>query len=272
MSGVNLPYKKANLDIYCHHMLQNQCLESQWCITTPLHSNKMKRDPAFLQYLQTHIIFITVTKVVAATKEVYGWWLYSHFLLSSCEETAEEIQARNNEVTVDLNPQTVRVTHNGTELRTKALVVSGPCKEKMASKDRFYTLEQGNITQLDKHCSDRHLNVDNIIKTDPDDYGKSLRTCLLYETAKDGTELFTSIKTSTRHNYLFVMTKTHKEEAEQFLDNLSEALRSNIYFKSVDSVDPDNNIKMKLKFTPSKYTGRAAAAYNAVLTQVSPPA
>eukprot|EP00957_Ditylum_brightwellii_P174577 13292922-Ditylum_brightwellii.AAC.1 len=101
----------------------------------------------------------------------------------------------------------------------------------MPSKDRFYALEQGNINKnlrtsnlvfvmfvLEGDISTDQiagmvraqndfpadhtsiavtgiLNVDNIIKTDQDDNGKSLCTCLLYETAKDCTELFTFIET-----------------------------------------------------------------------------
>eukprot|EP00957_Ditylum_brightwellii_P138358 10546089-Ditylum_brightwellii.AAC.1 len=118
------------------------------------------------------------------------------------------MQARSNGVAVDLNPHTLKFTHNETELRTKALVSPRTSNlvfvpfvlEGDISLDKITRMVQAQNDFLADQISitvTGILDVNNYMKADPDNNGKSLCIYLLYETGKDGTKLFTSIEMST---------------------------------------------------------------------------
>eukprot|EP00957_Ditylum_brightwellii_P054883 4160117-Ditylum_brightwellii.AAC.1 len=157
-NGKDLPYLRNNLFVYCPHVKHKNRLEAMWYLSSDVKLETMKENRAFMQHLKTHHIFINVTTLTTAERDLWVWCTISHPSQTCRDKATDELNRRlTMEGQVKLHQYLTRGGNTKKAAKVpmmRSLAIAGGADEKDEGIEQL--LAFNSLSQEEKHFLSIH--------------------------------------------------------------------------------------------------------------------
>eukprot|EP00957_Ditylum_brightwellii_P110049 8394293-Ditylum_brightwellii.AAC.1 len=154
-NGKDLPYLRNNLVVYCPHVKQRNCLETILHLSLGVKLETMKENRAFMQHLQTHRIFINVTALTMAERDIWVWCTILHPNQTCRDKATDELnRPLAMEGQIKLCQYITRGGQNQKKAKvptTRSLVIAGGADEKDEGIEQLLAFNSRSQEEKDFH-------------------------------------------------------------------------------------------------------------------------
>eukprot|EP00957_Ditylum_brightwellii_P006226 471851-Ditylum_brightwellii.AAC.1 len=124
-TGAELPTEREELQLFVPHEHRNDCLLTQWKLSSEASFYSIKRHPKVRQHMERFRIYMSPTRITKEASETLGWFYKLHHKFMSRDEAHTKLTLRlDTDAPFDIRAHNVKVTINGKLHETKSIAIS----------------------------------------------------------------------------------------------------------------------------------------------------